>query len=215
MQYHEEHKVWYLGHGDPYVFTEQKRDYGRVAANCRDSVVLDFGAHCGFFNVYLTRNFQPSKIISVEPDIRMSEVLRRNVDQNITDIIHGAVVDESYPELTIPLYLGKTFSATNSIEPFRGRESVEVPVVHFQEILDVEGVQFIKCDCEGGEYSLNWSYLPSLVHTVAIEFHFHRSDWYHKMVEIDKTLIAQGFQHVRQPKLNTFQKVSTGLYVRE
>lgn len=213
MQYHEEHKVWYLGHGDPYVFTEQKRDYGRVAHRAKDAIVLDFGAHCGFFNVYLNRNFRPAKIISVEPDVRMEDVLKLNTDESNTLLLSGAVVDETYPEMTIPLYLGKTFSATNSVEPFRGREAVQVPVLHFQRLLE-HCVTFIKCDCEGGEYSLNWNNLPSIVHTIAIEFHFHRRDWYSKMVEIDKSLISQGFTHVKQPKLNSFQKISTGLYVR-
>ena len=213
MQYHPEYDIWYMGHGDPYVFTEQKRDYGRVAQRAENAVVLDFGAHCGFFNVYLTRNFNPRRIISVEPDKRMFEVLLKNINTDNTKLRIAAVVDETYPELTIPLYLGKTFSATNSIEPFRGREAVEVPVVHFQELLR-DGVQFIKCDCEGGEYSLNWNDLPTIVHTIAVEFHFHRSDWYHKMVEIDKNLISQGFVHIKQPKVNNFRKVDTGLYVR-
>jgi FkbM family methyltransferase len=213
MLYHPDYHIWYLGHGDPYVFTEQRRDYGRVAQRAENAVVLDFGAHCGFFNVYLNRNFSPARMISVEPDRRMEEVLLKNIRVENTLLIMGAVVDETYPELTIPLYLGKTFSATNSVEPFRGRDSVDVPVLHFQLLL-AEGVNFIKCDCEGGEYSLNWSNLPTSVHTIAIEFHFHRPKWYHKMVEIDKTLISQGFVHVKQPKLNTFQKVSTGLYVR-
>jgi FkbM family methyltransferase len=214
MLYHPEYDIWYLGHGDPYVFTEQRRDYGRVAERAKDAVVLDFGAHCGFFNVYLNRNYPPKKIISVEPDKRMFEVLLKNINTENTKLIMSAVVDQEFPALFIPLYLGKTFSATNSIEPFRGREEVQVPVVHFQDLLR-EGVEFIKCDCEGGEYSLNWSDLPSLVHTIAIEFHFHRSDWHSRMVSINRTLKDQGFSVVKQPKLNTFQKVSTGLYVRE
>lgn len=213
MLYHPEYKIWYLGHGDPYVFTEQKRDYGRVAERAQGKRVLDFGAHCGFFNVFLNRNYPPAYIISVEPDKRMEEVLMKNISLDNTKLMMAAVVDQEFPALFIPLYLGKTFSATNSIEPFRGREEVQVPVVHFQDLLR-EGVNFIKCDCEGGEYSLDWSYLPGSIDTIAIEFHFHRPDWYHKMVGINKTLIDQGFMAVKQPKLNTFQKVSTGLYVR-
>lgn len=212
MQYHDEYKVWYLGHGDPYVFTEQRRDYGRVAERARGARVLDFGAHCGFFNVYLSRNFEPDSIISVEPDMRMVDVLRRNAMFG-TEIHMAAVVDLSYEFTTIPLYLGKTFSATNSIEPFRGREEVQVPVVHFQELL-ATGVNFIKCDCEGGEYSLDWSNLPNSVHTIAIEFHFNRTAWAEQMQKIDDTIIGQGFRHIRKPKVNNFRKIDTGLYVR-
>lgn len=212
MQFHDLHQVYYLGAGDPYVFTEQKRDYGRVAARAEGKRVLDFGAHCGFFNVFLSRNFPPSHIISVEPDPRAEEVLRKNIRPD-TDLRMAAVVDHDFVGETIPLYLGKTFSATNSVEPFKGRTKVDVPVVSFDYLLQT-GVQFIKCDCEGGEYSLNWNNLPDAVETIAIEFHFHRPAWEDSMKEIDDSLLAQGFTHVKKPKLNTFQKISTGLYVR-
>ena len=212
MQFHDTHQVYYLGAGDPYVFTEQKRDYGRVAERAKDKRVLDFGAHCGFFNVYLSRNFPPSSIISVEPDPRAEEVLRKNIRAD-TELRMAAVVDQDFVGETIPLYLGKTFSATNSVEPFKGRAKVEVPVISFQDLVRT-GVQFIKCDCEGGEYFLNWDHLPDTVETIAIEFHFHRAEWEETMLMIDDSLIEQGFTHVKKPKLNTFQKISTGLYVR-
>lgn len=212
MMYHEVHRVHYLGAGDPYVFTEQKRDYGKVAERARGKRVLDFGAHCGFFNVFLSRDYAPDSIISVEPDPRAEEVLRKNIRPD-TELHMAAVVDHSFPELTVPLYLGKTFSATNSVEPYQGRKSVEVPVIHFQELLRT-GVQFIKCDCEGGEYSLNWDHLPETVETIAIEYHFNRPDWANEMVHIDESLLAQGFKHIRKPKENTFRKIDTGLYVR-
>lgn len=212
MEYHPEYDVWYMGHGDPYVFTEQKRDYGKLIHRADKAVVLDFGAHCGFFNVFACRWTDPKHMISVEPDIRMEGVLRKNCRPD-TELHMAAVVDQSYEFLTVPLYLGKTFSATNSIESFRGREKVEVPVIYFQDLLE-EGVNFIKCDCEGGEYSLDWTDIPKSVHTIAIEFHFHRPAWQIEMQNIDSALLEQGFKHVRSPKVNNFRKVDTGLYVR-
>ncbi len=212
MQYHDVHQVYYLGAGDPYVFTEQKRDYGRVAERAKGKRVLDFGAHCGFFNVFICRNYAPDSIISVEPDPRAEEVLRKNI-RGDTELHMAAVVDHSFPDLCIPLFLGKTYSATNSVEPFKGRASIDVPVIHFQELLRT-GVEFIKCDCEGGEYSLNWKNLPLSVETIAIEFHFHREQWYRQMLEITNDLLLQGFTLVKEPKVNNFSKICTGLYVR-
>jgi len=214
MKYHEEHDVFYLGHGDPYVFTEQKRDYGRVAHRAIGARVLDFGAHCGFFNVFLNRTAIPAHITSVEPDPRVQEVLHRNCNMDRTRIIEAAVVNNDVYEEggTLPLHLGKTFSATCSLEHFRGRETVEVPLVSFQTLC--ENKHFIKCDCEGGEYGLDWSDIPDRVHTIAIEFHFARPQWAEQMHVIDEQLLFQGFTHIKAPKLNTFQKISTGLYVR-
>lgn len=214
MKYHEEYDVFYLGDGDPYVFTEQKRDYGRVAHRALGAQVLDFGAHCGFFNVFLNRNHTPNHIISVEPNPNVMEVLRRNCDMSRTTIIEAAVVNHDiYRRVDhLPLHLGKTFSAVCSLEHYRGREIVHVSTVSFQELC--EKVHFIKCDCEGGEYLLDWSCIPDIVHTIAIEFHFHRPQWEQQMVMIDKQLLFQGFHHIKAPKLNTFQKINTGLYVR-
>lgn len=212
LKYHKEFGVYYFCDGDPYVFTEQKRDYGRVAARADDAVVLDFGAHCGFFNVFLSRNYSPAKIISVEPDKRLAPILRKNARCG-TEVHIAAVVDKSFKAKEIEFYLGKNFAATNSIEPYRGREKVTVPTIKFQDLLK-RGVTFIKCDCEGGEYSLDWTKLPKRVHTIAIEFHYMREAWKERMKEIDAQLVAQGFEHVRQPKVNDFRKVDTGLYIR-
>lgn len=212
MFYHPLYNIFYEGRGDPYVFTEQKRDYGRLAHRAKGAIVLDFGGHCGFFNVYLTRNHTPRQIITVEPDPKLLPCLRKNCSMG-TEIIQAAVVDRTYPDKTAKLFLGKTFAATNSLEPFRGRDTVDVPIVYFQTLL-ARGVQFVKCDCEGGEYGLNWRKLPLSVHSIAIEFHFHRPHWEGEMINIDKDLLRQGFTHVKAPKYNSFQKISTGLYQR-
>jgi FkbM family methyltransferase len=213
MKYNKENDFWYLGDGDPYVFTEQKRDYGRAAERARGANVLDFGGHCGFFNLYLCRNHPPANITTVEPDPRARPVLEKNCRDD-TDIISAAVVDDSRAQRTIPLYLGKTFMATNSVEPFRGREEIRVPTIGFRDLLISRKITFIKCDCEGGEYGLQWKRLPSRVHTVAIEFHFARAHWEQQMMDIDAILLAQGFHHIKAPKVNRFQKISTGLYAR-
>jgi len=214
MIFHPEYGVWYLDHGDPYVFTEQRRDYGRVIQRAHEGRVLDFGAHCGFFNVYLNKSCTPVSVISVEPDIRMTEVLAKNVCQWNTEIHMAAVVDESFEESFVSLYLGKNFSATNSIEKFRGRKEVRVPTLKFQDLLRT-GVTFIKCDCEGAEYSLNWRNLPDTVRTIAIEFHFHRPGWAAEMENINGDLAMQGFRFLKVPKVNLFRKVDMGLYVRD
>lgn len=194
------------------MFTEQKRDYGRIAARAKGAAVLDFGGHCGFFNVFLARNHRPRSIVTIEPDPRLLPILRRNCMRK-SRIVSAAVVDEFYPDDEISLYLGRTFSAANSVEKFRGREEIRVPVVRFGDV--VEDIEFIKCDCEGGEYGLDWTDLPLSVHSVAIEFHFFRPAWEQGMYDIDDALLDQGFEHVKRPKLNTFQKINTGLYVRD
>ncbi len=213
MQYHEEFDVYYQGHGDPYVFTEQRRDYGKIIDRACGANVLDFGAHCGFFNVFVSRATVPANIVSVEPDIRLHPMLKKNCMFG-TDIIMAAVVDQSCDDLTLPLHLGKTFAATNSLEHFRGREIVQVPTIKFQDLLEDHKITFMKCDCEGGEYGLDWCHIPDIVHTIAIEYHFHRQWWEEQFIFIDQQLLEQGFTHVRMPKVNTFQKISVGLYVR-
>lgn len=212
MKYDGENDFFYISDGDPYVYTEQKRDYGRVISRANGARILDFGAHCGFFNLYACRSSTPSSLISVEPDSVVIPALRRNARKD-TEIHQAAIVDSSFEGSVIPLYLGKTYRTTNSVEPYAGRQSVLVPVISFQSLL-LTGVNFVKCDCEGGEYSLDWSNMPSSVHTIALEYHFARERWHEEMKKMDDCFLQQGFSHIKAPKINTFQKVSTGLYVR-
>lgn len=211
IQHHPEFDIYYAGHGDPYVWTEQRRDYSRVTERANDQLCIEFGAHCGFHNLWLTRNTNPKHIISLEPDPRLEPIIRKNMRPD-TELIMKAVTNLEPDE--VPLYLGKTFTATNSLEPYRGRREVMVPTIEWWDLLEREP-GYLKCDCEGGEYGLDWSDLPDSLRTVCIEFHFNRDYWHDAMHEIDETLLEQGFNHVKRPKVNTFRKIDIGLYVRD
>lgn len=213
MKYHPEYDVYYMGDGDPYVFTEQKRDYGKIAPMAEGRNVLDFGAHCGFFNVYVSRNYPPAKIVSVEPDARSHPALEKNMRPD-TVLLKAAVVNKNYGAKDIPIYLGGNYASKTTTEAIRGREVIHVPVVKFQKLLRAHKIGFIKCDCEGGEYNLDWSDLPDTVRAIAMEFHFKRFDWEAEMHALDKILLGQGFTHVHKPKYNSFSKISKGMYMR-
>lgn len=212
IRYHEDWDIYYAVDGDPYVWTEQRRDYLKVTERANGADVLEFGSHCGFHNLWLTRNANPRSITSVEADPRLEPLIRKNMRPD-TNLIMAAVVDDPEKD-TVPLHLGKSFTATNSLEHFRGRRVIDVPTVQWRDLLEKEP-DYIKCDCEGGEYLLNWADLPYSVATIAIEFHFHRDWWIEEMDTIDYELLQQGFRHIKKPKVNTFQKVNIGLYARD
>lgn len=213
MKFHEEYQVYYMGYGDPYVFTEQKRDYGLIAPRAQGKVVLDFGAHCGFFNVFVSRHFPPAKIISVEPDPRPQPALKKNARKD-SIVIEAAVVNKDYPGSTIPLYLGGKQSSRTTTIPVVRREVVDVSVVKFQDLVKKHRVNFIKCDCEGGEYDLDWSNLPPSVESIALEYHFKRVGWLQKMRIVDQALLNQGFTHAYSPRYNSYSETSKGMYIR-
>jgi FkbM family methyltransferase len=213
VKYHPEFGVYYMGEGDPYVFTEQRRDYGKIAHMAEGRNVLDFGAHCGFFNVFVSRTYPPAKIVSVEPDERSHPALEKNMRAD-TILLKAAVVDKSYEGSHIPLFLGGTYASKTTTEPVRGRDTVLVPVVKFQRLLRAHKIGFIKCDCEGGEYKLDWHDLPDTVKAIALEYHFRRPEWEAEMNAMDKVLLDQGFHHVHKPKFNGYSKISKGMYAR-
>jgi len=194
---------------DVYVYKEQNRCYGAMKDRLDGANILEFGAHCGFFNLWARRNAKPKKIVSIEPDPATYAVLEKNC--GATSVIRqAAVVGADYASREVTLYRSKTYSSKNTIEPVRGREQVDVPAVKFKSLL--RGINVIKCDCEGGEYGLDWEDLPDSVHTIAIEFHFNKPDW--TIERIQRPLFAQGFKPVRAPKYNSFSKVGIGIYKR-
>lgn len=212
VKFSKKHGVYYMRDGDLWVHETQKKDYGKVIELASNKNVLDFGGHCGFFNLFVSEE-NPKAVVTIEPDVRNFPALERNCADNTT-LINAAMVNDDYKKDNIDLYLGRKYSGSNSVEPFRGRQVVNVPVVKWKQTLRKYRIQFIKCDCEGGEYFLDWSGLPSRVETIAMEFHFHREEWCDKMWEIDEELQSQGFKHVKAPKVNRYFKGSNALYTK-
>lgn len=122
-------------------------------------VVVDIGASAGpFTRSILHKN--PKQVYCVEPSKHFVPILEKNTEGHPVTIINKAIIDESYKE---PL----VFYDPSSIEGITFKDLVES--------YNIEKIDFLKIDCEGGEYSIfieeNKDYIFNNVRTIAAEFH--------------------------------------------
>jgi short-subunit dehydrogenase len=104
-------------------------------------VVVDIGAHIGAFS-YAIRNKKPSKIVAVEPSSIRHATLKKNLEGlPVTYIKKG--IDATNQKIT------------NGLEFDGIVEDLEITT--FQDLVkenNLTHIDFLKVDCEGGEYSI-------------------------------------------------------------
>jgi FkbM family methyltransferase len=171
------------------------RRYDRPGFQIQPSdTVVDIGANMGVFAIWAARQATAGKVLAIEPTSAIG-VLQLNIDRNgITNIVPvqtaagsdgGTLEIVTYPGFNIvnhhagwrPKFWTRLF-----IKLLYGRyQSSPVveraPVKSLRRILDengVERVNYLKCDCEGGEYEIfrgldddTWPRIDK----VAMEFH--------------------------------------------
>ena len=141
------------------IFNE--RIYEKVFQVEKGDTVVDVGASVGPFTYSILPN-NPSRVFCIEPSNREFETLKKNLPhQNVT-------------------LINKGISATNSIVSsnmlFGGETEMEG--ITFQSFLkenNIDVINFMKTDCEGGEYDIftidNFSILKDTLRKVVGEWH--------------------------------------------
>ena len=157
---------------------------------------LDIGAHIGSFAISVAR--EVAEVICFEPEPENFALLRENVVLNDlfnVAMVPSAVMGQSSSRIVFYKNL-KTNTGSHSFYVKRGREVLEVPCVHIEEVLAGTAANKIKIDAEGAEYEIikaivNWRQLEELV----FEFDFQKlKDADHqKYFELLKLLESQGF----------------------
>lgn len=156
-----------------------KRTYSNYFPFYKNAVIVDIGAHFGFFTLFAAKNAGPgARIIAVEPSADNYEMLlaniRRNQLKNAT-ALHAAVSDRRG---SVRLHLGR--SENHSIFDIAGEDSraaETVRAVTLKDILDgyeLDRIDFLKMDCEGAEYPILFSAEKSTldrIGTISLEFH--------------------------------------------
>ena len=147
-----------MGYGNMYdrFFTVEEGD-----------VVVDLGASLGPFTYSILPN-NPKQCYVVEPLSYQIDVLHKNVGKDNVKIIQGAITDKKKIEITWDYV------------------SESVPTFTFREFLNENGIDkidFLKCDCEGGEYDVfqpsNIEFLKTIPKIVT-EFHLRDDENFHK-----------------------------------
>ena len=156
---------WYIKQAEEEIF--EGNTYERFFEVEEGDIVVDLGASLGPFT-YKILPKNPKQCYVVEPISHQIEILKKNVGQENVKIIQGAITDKKKIEIT--------WDDMTEI----------VPTFSFKEFLDeykIHNIDFLKCDCEGGEYDVfqqsNIEFLKTIPKIVT-EFHLNNDSNYHE-----------------------------------
>jgi autotransporter strand-loop-strand O-heptosyltransferase len=156
---------WYVSAAVKEIFEDNT--YERFFEVEEGDVVVDLGASLGPFT-YSILPKNPKQCYVVEPLSYQIDVLHKNVGRGNVKIIQGAITDKKKIEISWD-YITES-----------------VPTFTFREFLDENGIDkidFLKCDCEGGEYDVfqpsNIEFLKTIPKIVT-EFHMRDDENFHK-----------------------------------
>lgn len=139
----------------------------------KDGIVVDIGANVGLFTYSITPD-KVKHVYCIEPEGECFNVLKKNLQEfnNIT-FINKAITHETGKSIVKGLYIkedGRLYS--NNIKK---EEAETITFKAFIKENDITTIDFLKCDCEGGEYDIftedNREWLLNNVKKVASEFH--------------------------------------------
>ena len=160
-----EKSEWYVDAAKKEIFEDNT--YERFFEVEEGDIVVDLGASLGPFT-YKILPKNPKQCYVVEPLSYHIDVLYKNVGRDNVKIIQGAITDKKKINIT-----------WDDI-------SESVPTFTFKEFLDennIKHIDFLKCDCEGGEYDVfqqsNIEFLKTIPKIVT-EFHLRDDENFHK-----------------------------------
>ncbi|VVC03785.1 Hexuronic acid methyltransferase AglP [Candidatus Bilamarchaeum dharawalense] len=145
----------------------------------KSDVVVDIGAHIGFFSVMAGQMAREGRVYSFEPNPDNFDLLGINLlMNNLGNVrpIHEAVTDRRG---SIELFLSDKNTGGHSIYDYGDRTNrVVVSSTSLQDIVkqhQLDRIDFLKMDCEGAEYEIFRNIPPEvlrLVRKLSMECHY-------------------------------------------
>ena len=144
----------------------------------KNDIVIDIGAHIGYFTIYAANSANEGTVYSIEPYKESFEILEKNLKlNNLTNVksFHAAI---SKVTEQITLYIDKKNQIGNSI--FKTDETIESEKVESFNLKDfvktnkIEKIDFLKIDCEGAEFEILLNFdkeLMKKINKISAEVH--------------------------------------------
>jgi FkbM family methyltransferase len=150
----------------------------------KDAVVVDVGAHNGYFSVFAARHMLAgSRVYAFEPVAENYAILQQNLGINDVRNVVARNAAVSGHGQAVKLFVTDAHTGGHSIYSERHATytsanvtAVEVPSVAFHETVpqDVDTIHYCKMDCEGAEFEILLNAPASFLRKVAVyamEFH--------------------------------------------
>ena len=154
------------------LFTNENLVFNTYEQHCpvkTGDIVFDIGANCGSFT-YSILDKNPKHVYCVEPSNTLIHSLRNNVGDGPVTLINKAIGDENCENKTI---------AENGVFIYQNDGDVysTITLKQFIKEYNISKIDFLKFDCEGGEYSIftkeNYNFIKNNVIHFAGEWHIN------------------------------------------
>nr|WP_319372971.1 FkbM family methyltransferase [uncultured Methanobacterium sp.] len=173
----------------------------------KDDVVIDIGAHKGYFSIYAAYNAgKTGKVHSFEPSPESFQYLIDNINMNELNNVFpfkaGVCGENGVKQLNVSLN-----SASHSMH-VNGAEIIEIECLTLQDIFKMNHItkcDFLKIDCEGAEYEILYNTPPEIlgkIDRISLEHHILEGYDYHQLADF---LEKNGFQ-VRSTSKSVYAK---------
>lgn len=137
-------------------------------------VIVDIWGGIGDFSIYAAKMFPRAKIIVFEPNPAIYKLLKKNIHaNNIKNIIAFPKAVSTKKKLEIDIS-GEPTQSSVFFKNRKSRKTITVDTISLSTVLKRNKIDFLKIDCEGGE----WDIIRSLSNTekmkiniISIEYH--------------------------------------------
>jgi FkbM family methyltransferase len=195
------------------------REYSDYFPFYKKVMIVDIGAHYGYFSVFAKKNTDKgSTILAIEPNKSNFEHLEQNIrDCNIHNIksFNYAIGGKSglsrlYEGHSTNHSILENYTLLKQIRDFK-----EVEVKTLEEFIienTLEKIDFLKMDCEGAEYSIlenTPSYIYDRITTISMEFH-DLKDTNYTGESLCRILVKNGFEIVKYKYEKTSMNLNYG-----
>lgn len=140
----------------------------------KGDIVLDIGASVGPFT-YSILSKKPKHVYCFEPHKGLFETLKVNVNSNNVTLINKGISNEDGLHIFNDLFNKNNMESSNN--------SIEADSIKFNTFIkeyNIEKIDFLKTDCEGGEYDIftseNFEWIKNNVKKIVGEFHLNNEE---------------------------------------
>jgi len=145
-----------------------------------NDVVLDIGAHIGVFSILASMYAKNGKVYSFEPTPESFDLLKQNIKLNKAENIvpiNKAVSDKNGEK---EFYISSKNQGGNALFPSKESEINKIIVQttslnKFIKENKISQIDFLKIDCEGGEYEILFSCSDdtlNIIDKISMEYHY-------------------------------------------
>ena len=140
------------------VFFLNTNDYMDEFKIKENDVIVDIGAHIGYFSIHSSINAKKGKVFAFEPYVESFKVLTKNLKINQIENVIPQNLGVTKKSGTNFLYLKKNLSIGNSIyKNANSDDKIDIETISLQDIIknnDLQKINILKLDCEGAEYQI-------------------------------------------------------------